>query len=176
MSIETGTIRPELMPAKAEVLKPGEIGLPELATRIKAAYAAIGQACKDVVGRAVAMGDLLNQAKNRMAHGNWSAWLQANCELSERTAQRYMSIADNKQKIAEYIQSKESKSATMTGLTLAEVVAAISGNGGGGSDKGDAVSKSMTTFFNALKKLKEPEERKAAAKQMQQRLKDVGYL
>jgi hypothetical protein len=174
MTIETGSIRPELMPTKPEVLKPGEIGLPELATKIKAAYAEIGKACKDVVWRAVAMGDLLNQAKKQMGHGNWATWLQANCELSERTAQRYMNIADNKQKIAEYIQGKESKSAKLTGLTLTDVVAAISGDGA--PDNGDKIAKSITTFFNVLKKLKEPDQRKVAAKQMHQRLKDAGYL
>jgi hypothetical protein len=165
MSLET--ILAKLPPASPET------ELASLADQIKAAYAAIGEACKDVVNRAIVMGDLLNQAKQRVGHGNWAGWLQDNCSLSERTAQRYMNIADNKQKIAEHIRSQESKSATMASLTLSQVAGLISNNSNSGN--GDPIAKSITSFFKLLNK-QEPDQRKAVAKQMHQRLKDAGYL
>jgi hypothetical protein len=67
----------------------GDNSLPDLAARIKAEHEAVGAAMK----HAIAAGELLAEAKSKVPHGEWLPWLEANCEMSERTAQAYMRIA-----------------------------------------------------------------------------------
>lgn len=69
--------------------QPGDNSLPDLAARIRAAHQAVGEAMK----HAIAAGELLAEAKSKVPHGDWLLWLEANCEMSERTAQGYMRIA-----------------------------------------------------------------------------------
>lgn len=38
-------------------------------------------------------GEMLNEAKDQVAHGSWSSWLTKNFELSQNTANRYMRLA-----------------------------------------------------------------------------------
>jgi hypothetical protein len=63
--------------------------LADLASRIKAAHHAVGQA----MAHAIEAGQLLIEAKKRIPHGNWLSWLEAFCDMSERTAQAYMRVA-----------------------------------------------------------------------------------
>src|SRR5712691_1148287 len=74
---------------------------------IKAKHAAVRQA--NVVSRAIKAGELLKEAKAKISHGEWLPWLKKQCELSQRTAQRYMKLADDKPKIE---QRQREKSAT----------------------------------------------------------------
>src|SRR5271163_1747169 len=67
----------------------GDNSLPELAARIRAEHAAVGDAMK----HAIVAGELLIEAKEKVARGDWLMWLKDNCRLSERTAQTYMRIA-----------------------------------------------------------------------------------
>jgi hypothetical protein len=48
------------------------------------------------VVHALRVGDLLRQAKDHVAHGEWRAWLESNCALSERQAQKYMQLAEHR--------------------------------------------------------------------------------
>jgi hypothetical protein len=42
---------------------------------------------------ALKFGELLNQAKEAVGHGDWTNWLKTNCpQLSHRTANVYMSL------------------------------------------------------------------------------------
>ncbi len=45
-------------------------------------------------------GELLQQAKQQVGHGEWLPWLSANCRVSPRQAQRYLKVANNWQAIA----------------------------------------------------------------------------
>jgi hypothetical protein len=63
--------------------------LSDLATRIRAEHQAVGDALK----HAITAGELLTEAKVQVPHGDWLPWLEANCEMSLRTAQAYMRIA-----------------------------------------------------------------------------------
>jgi Protein of unknown function (DUF3102) len=63
--------------------------LRNLATRIKAAHAAVGSAMR----HAIEAGQLLIEAKKQVPHGAWLSWLEQKCEMRERTAQAYMRIA-----------------------------------------------------------------------------------
>lgn len=48
---------------------------------------------------ALKFGELLNQAKEAVGHGDWTNWLKTNCpQISHRTANVYMSLAVNKEK------------------------------------------------------------------------------
>lgn len=49
---------------------------------------------------AKASGELLLQAKALLPHGQWLPWLEENCQVSPRQAQRYMQVADRWEAIA----------------------------------------------------------------------------
>jgi hypothetical protein len=48
---------------------------------------------RDAIAAAIKAGKYLNAAKALLGHGNWGNWLKENCKFSERTAERYMTIA-----------------------------------------------------------------------------------
>jgi hypothetical protein len=73
--------------------------LASIASRIKAEHAAVAEATFNVVQKARAVGISLNSAKEKVEHGTWTPWLNDNCGLSERTAQRYMQIASGWSKL-----------------------------------------------------------------------------
>jgi hypothetical protein len=80
--------------------------LSDLATRIDTEFAAIRKtdqdANKTVVQRAISIGRTLSQAKEKVGHGKWKKWLSDNCRaISERTAQRYMKLAESPEVRAE---------------------------------------------------------------------------
>jgi Protein of unknown function (DUF3102) len=91
----------------------------DLAQRIKAEHAAVTKAQKDVVGHAIAAGDYLNQAKVNAGHGGWLKWFDQYCarDLSLKTAECYMKLADGKKVLEEKI-----KFDTLTNLTLTEAM------------------------------------------------------
>jgi Protein of unknown function (DUF3102) len=69
--------------------------LADLAARIKAEHEAVGHAMKRGLGHAIAAGEMLIEAKSRLAHGQWLPWLDS-CGVSERLAQRYIRLARNR--------------------------------------------------------------------------------
>lgn len=71
--------------------------LPDLACKTNAATAAAETAAKSAMEHALEVGDLLNQAKTRVAHGNWELWLTTHCIVALRTAQAYMRLAKHVQ-------------------------------------------------------------------------------
>jgi hypothetical protein len=50
----------------------------------------------DAVANAKAAGQLLLQVKASVPHGQWTAWVKANLEVSDRQAQRYIAVAQGK--------------------------------------------------------------------------------
>lgn len=94
--------------------------LADLATRIKGHHAAVKDAAKNVIEKAIAAGTLLKEAKDKVGHGKFLPWLAENCELSERTAENYMKIANNRHKLDALM-----KSAANANLTLARALQAI---------------------------------------------------
>jgi phage N-6-adenine-methyltransferase len=69
--------------------------LDDLANRIKQECEAVDGALGKAVQHAINAGKLLIEARRRLKiqHGEWGPWLEANCPLSERTAQEYMRLA-----------------------------------------------------------------------------------
>jgi len=74
--------------------------LPDLRERLKAEHAAVGTALRRSVERSMAAGDILLEAKAQLGHGEWLPWL-ASCDISERTAQRYMRLARHRAVISQ---------------------------------------------------------------------------
>ena len=64
-----------------------------LATAIADEHRQATEHATSAILHAMAAGDLLLKAKERLPHGAWLPWLADSCALSERTAQRYMALA-----------------------------------------------------------------------------------
>jgi Protein of unknown function (DUF3102) len=131
-----------------------------LASRIKSAHKSITEHTRNVIDRAIEAGDALNQAKAKFDHGQWLAWLKNNCDLSERNAQIYMQLANNKSKL------KSAEAADLS--TLANVLRFIQGGGGqgdsGGGNASDLYDKAQKTLIKKLQALS-VEQAEGAAKE-----------
>ena len=84
--------------------------LTQLATEINAEHIQCLQAMRYGLDHAVKVGELLNQAKEIVDHGDWLPWIADNCKFSERTARAYMRVNRN--------WPEMSKTATTADLTL----------------------------------------------------------
>jgi hypothetical protein len=73
--------------------------LTDLAARIRGYHEATVAALGKSLEYGMAAGDLLIEAKAQLKHGEWLPWLEANCGLSERSAQVYMRLARNREKV-----------------------------------------------------------------------------
>jgi Protein of unknown function (DUF3102) len=89
--------------------------LPEIALVLAARFKVEHQECVAAVRKglvhALAAGDVLMEAKRQVGHGRWLGFLRDHCEISERSASRYIWLAKNRATI-------ESKSATVADLTV----------------------------------------------------------
>jgi hypothetical protein len=159
--------------------------LAELAQRIKAEHAAVTSAQEslvtaqktaatakmnairqaNVVSRAIKAGELLKEAKNKMDHGHWLPWLKNECELSIRTAQRYMKWADDKPKLEKICREKN---VTMSHLTLNQAAKFLKPP----LNPSDEYDKAEEALIKKLEKLS-PEEADASVKTTIKKLKDV---
>lgn len=92
--------------------------LVDLAARIKAEHEATATAMKSGIEHAMKAGALLIEAKEQVPHGQWLPWIEANCAMSERTAQLYMRLTRHKDIV-------DTKSATVADLTIRGAVAEI---------------------------------------------------
>jgi hypothetical protein len=77
----------------------GSNRLPILATSINEHLKAAETATRHGLEHAIAAGLLLLEAKELVGHGEWLAWLQANCRLGQRQAQTYMRLARNRHRL-----------------------------------------------------------------------------
>src|SRR6516225_1109896 len=96
-----------MMPAPT----PGDAARPsldELAEKIKAEHKAIVATMqgKGLLMRAIGIGQDLIDAKAKLDHGQWLPWLKDKCNLKERTAQRYMRLAEGRDKITAEAKAK----------------------------------------------------------------------
>jgi hypothetical protein len=77
------------------------VNLDELAANIRSCHAATLVAVGSAVEHAMAAGDELLKAKAQIKHGEWLSWLEQECDLGERHAERYMLLARNRDKLTE---------------------------------------------------------------------------
>lgn len=92
--------------------------LESIAEEINAAHGMVGSLALSSLDHARQAGLLLIAARKKIDHGGWLPWLEANTSVPERTAQRYMRIAKNWDKIS-------TKSAIMADLGVVEAVRLI---------------------------------------------------
>ncbi len=69
------------------------VDLTALASRINAEHRACDEALREGLRHSVRAGEMLLEAKGRVRHGEWGAWVRDNFEGSARTAQAYMKVA-----------------------------------------------------------------------------------
>jgi hypothetical protein len=79
---------------KASIV-PGQATLDQLAAKVRDAHAGVVAAFGKAVQHALTAGQTLNAAKSskQIPHGQWLPFLKR-CDLNERTAQRYMQLAE----------------------------------------------------------------------------------
>jgi hypothetical protein len=121
--------------------------LDDLAQRIKTEHQDIIRAKRNIVERAMKIGDWLKEAKATLGHGNFTTWRERNCELSARTATNYMRLADNRAKLEENLKSAKNADLTLTldeAMRIAEEVIDINSTGDAGAS-GSTGGESKTT-------------------------------
>lgn len=96
----------------------GNNRLPVLAAEIQRAHEAARQHAGAALAHAIEAGERLIEAKDKIKHGGWIAWLGDNTDLPDRTARVYMRLARHKDVI-------DIKSATVADLTIRGAVAEI---------------------------------------------------
>lgn len=67
-----------------------------IAAQINEQHALAQQHAETAIEHARRAGLLLLEAKAQLEHGNWLSWLEANTQVSARSAQRYMRVAQGK--------------------------------------------------------------------------------
>lgn len=67
----------------------------DLARQIEAEHRAAVDAAHNAIERASACGRLLIQAKARVGHGQWLAWVAAHLSFGDRQARKYMQLAQH---------------------------------------------------------------------------------
>lgn len=92
-----------------------QLELTSLADQINAAHLEVEQSYRRALQAAYVAGQALLEAKRRLNHGEFLPWLSANCQFSERSAQRYMAIAQHWEPL-----QLESKSATVADFGIRE--------------------------------------------------------
>jgi hypothetical protein len=147
--------------------------LSDLANKIREAHRAVLDATKNVVARAITAGEALLEAKTKLGHGQWLPWVKERCDLSERTAQRYMNLAENKIKLGDLLREK---SARLADLTLTEVERLLGHSKSSGSGRNpnasDSYDKAQKKLIDKLKALS-LEDAEAAADETIKQLKST---
>jgi hypothetical protein len=97
--------------------------LADLAAKLDAEFLAIKNSeiagNRSVVQKAIAFGDMLNEAKAQVGHSRWVNWVSDNCrEISKSTAERYMKLAKSPE-----VRAELGKNITETFLTLRKALA-----------------------------------------------------
>jgi hypothetical protein len=96
------------------------VSITDLARIINDKVAQMVAAARTSFTRAIEVGELLKQAKDRVGHGNFEAWVNDHCSFSYRSARRYMKLADDRPKLEEQLRVEApAKMATVANLNLA---------------------------------------------------------
>ena len=106
----------------------------DLASKITSGLGAIKNATRDIVQRAIAVGEYLIEAKAKVPHGQWLRWLKDNCKLEERTIQRYIKLAEGRATLL-------LKSDTLSDLTMTAALQLIDKPGADREDDNTSASK-----------------------------------
>ena len=140
--------------------------LSQLATKAKEAHEIVVNAPRVVLQHAITAGAALNEAKAKVGHGKWLAWLKDICpDISDRTADRYMKLADGKAKLEKKLQDP-AKFDIVSNLTINEALRLIDEPDGEQSTSTEAQTTADASPNGTKKKTKKkqtepsPEERR----------------
>ena len=93
--------------------------LTDLAARIRAEHEAVCASARATVIHAFNAGAYLLAAKALIPHGHFGDWLSEHCDVAERTAQRYMQLAKNRETL------EAANPSSTTDFTLDEAIRAL---------------------------------------------------
>ncbi len=77
------------------MINQNQIDLGGYAQRINAKHHAAEQTAHQALEYAKESGELLLEAKGKVAHGQWLSWIDTNLHIGPRQAQKYMKLAKN---------------------------------------------------------------------------------
>jgi len=169
---DTTTIKPEPkldLSRSQEVLPPADLAA--LAKQINADHSAIVSAAKSIVTRAISAGEALIAAKAAVPDGTWLRWLKANCIVSERTAQLYMQLAENKLTLEATVRDQSATIADQTLNGAIKMLRATSSNRTAGANLD--VKRLATDLLEKVLRLPNPA---AAAHHVMERLQEARLI
>jgi len=76
------------------------IELQEIASEIRSENDKIVCHARNMLESALRVGELLTQAKSLVRHGEWTQWIEENCRISSRQAQKYMQLYEGREQLA----------------------------------------------------------------------------
>ena len=94
----------------------------DLADVINAEHKAFRRAFKATFRSGLMAGDKLLEAKELVGHGGWGSWVAENCEFSDRTAQVYMQLARNRDRVEQILKTAVPADLSITSV-LREIAA-----------------------------------------------------
>jgi hypothetical protein len=71
----------------------------EVAKEINGLHEEIALGLRTTLAKAIRIGELLVEQKEKCDHGNWLPWIEANLNFDPRTAQRYMRVFENRDRL-----------------------------------------------------------------------------
>jgi hypothetical protein len=93
-----------------QVLAPGQLSLPELTAAIQRHHGevmkALGYGCTEAIAAGEKLKAAKQQLKDQHGHGSWQDYIALECRLGLRTAQLYMLLARNKDKLQQLLAAK----------------------------------------------------------------------
>ena len=168
MTIPAQSVVPPVAAAAAVKPNPTTMTLDELANGIKDKHAKVLFSFQSSVTHAMEVGDWLNAAKSKVKFGDFERWVQDHCQLSPRTARRYMGMARDRTQIEARLAAK---TANLADLNAQGLLTDQSGGGGSGSGSGNggdttaiAYDKLQEKLIDKLKKLRPGQARRHADK------------
>jgi hypothetical protein len=75
---------------------PAEPSLSDLTAKIKEDHKGLRESMKYMVTRAWGIGFDLIEVKKIVGHGKFGKYIKDNCDITDKTAERYMKLAENK--------------------------------------------------------------------------------
>src|SRR6185312_3760605 len=155
------------------------LSLAELGKKIKSENEALATLIAGIVPRAIGIGKDLNAAKARIAHGGFLKWVKLNCAMTDKTAERYMKLAANEDKLLAKLRelsAEGDKFETISNLSLAQAERLITERnaegGGNGDNVSDAYDRAQDKLMEKLDALS-AEVAEAAAAETIERLKVI---
>jgi hypothetical protein len=113
---------------------PAQMRPADLARAINDKLSQMVASARTTLQRAIEIGELLELAKDRVGHGNFEAWVTDHCQLSYRSARRYMKLARERAEIE--AQAKMANVANLNATTVQRLLAPPKKQEGSGQGQG----------------------------------------